>query len=97
VHHRPLAFVLALAAGDYLLWNWSLAGGHDVVALISGLTLPPLAVALVGLLVLNAARLLAHSALRQVRGTGASHEPAQDPEHAARRGEQAPASSKLAA
>jgi len=42
---RPLALVLGLTAGDYLLWNWSLSGNHDVPALVSGLTLPPLAAA----------------------------------------------------
>jgi hypothetical protein len=62
VHHRPLAFVLALAAGDYLLWNWSVQGGHDVPALIAGLSLPPLAVAALWLLALNIVRLLARSA-----------------------------------
>jgi hypothetical protein len=59
VHHRPLAIVSVLATGDYLLWNWSLQGNHDVLALVSGLTLPPLAIALVWLLALAAARLLA--------------------------------------
>jgi hypothetical protein len=53
-----LALVFALAGGDYLLWNWSLQGGHDVLALISGLTLTPLALALLWLLVLNTGRLL---------------------------------------
>ena len=36
--------------GDYLLWNWSLNGNHDVLALVSGLTLPPLALACLWLL-----------------------------------------------
>ena len=40
---RPLVFVSGLTVGDYLLWNWSLNGNHDVLALVSGLTLPPLA------------------------------------------------------
>jgi hypothetical protein len=70
VRHRPLAFVLALAAGDYLLWNWSLAGGHDVLALIAGLTLPPLAIAAAALIVLSAARLVARSAQPRVRRAG---------------------------
>ena len=60
--HRPLALVYGLKLGDYLLWNWSLSGGHDVVALISGLSLPPLVVACVWLLALSGARLLARSA-----------------------------------
>ena len=57
--HRPLVFLSGLTAGDYLLWNWSLNGNHDVLALISGLTLPPLGLAWVWLLALGAARLLA--------------------------------------
>jgi hypothetical protein len=58
VSHRPLAIVSGLTIGDYLLWNWSLNGSHDVLALVSGLTLPPLAAALVWLLALTAVRLL---------------------------------------
>lgn len=59
---RPLALVSVLAGGDYLLWNWSLQGSHDVLSLVSGLTLPPLAIALAWLLALNATRLLARIA-----------------------------------
>jgi hypothetical protein len=59
VSHRPLAIVSGLTIGDYLLWNWSLNGNHDVLALVSGLTLPPLAIALLWLLALTGARLLA--------------------------------------
>jgi hypothetical protein len=65
--HRPLAFVSVLALGDYLLWNWSLNGNHDALALVSGLTLPPLAIAFLGLLVLSLARLISHSARRSSR------------------------------
>jgi hypothetical protein len=61
VSHRPLALVSVLAVGDYLLWNWSLNGNHDVLALVSGLTLPPLAIACVWLIALSVMRLLAHS------------------------------------
>lgn len=64
MHYRPLALVSVLTVGDYALWNWSLQGAHDVPALVSGLSLPPLAIALVWLLALNAARLLAQSARR---------------------------------
>ncbi len=59
--HRPLVLVGGLTAGDYLLWNWSLNSNHEVLALVSGLTLPPLAVACVWLLALNVARLIARS------------------------------------
>ncbi len=72
---RSLVFVTALTVGDYLLWNWSLNGNHDVLALVSGLTLPPLAVVCVWLLALSVARLLARSASASRsarRGTGAS-------------------------
>ncbi len=62
--HRPLVFVTGLAVGDYLLWNWSLNGNHDVLALVSGLTLPPLAVAWLWLLAMSVARLIARSARR---------------------------------
>ncbi len=56
--HRPLAIVSGLTIGDYLLWNWSLNESHDVLALVSGLTLPPLAAAFVWLIALTAVRLL---------------------------------------
>ena len=62
--HRPLAIVSGLTIGDYLLWNWSLNGHHDVLALISGLTLPPLAIALLWLLALTLARVLASTTRR---------------------------------
>jgi hypothetical protein len=64
VFHRPLAIVSGLTIGDYLLWNWSLNGHHDVLALISGLTLPPLAIALLWLLALTLARVLASTTRR---------------------------------
>jgi hypothetical protein len=64
VSHRPLALVSGLTVGDYLLWNWSLTNGHDVLALIAGLTLLPLGAAWVWLLTLGLARLLARSARR---------------------------------
>jgi hypothetical protein len=67
VFHRPLVFVSGLTVGDYLLWNWSVNGNHDVLALVSGLTLPPLAVAWLWLLALSVARLIARSARRPVR------------------------------
>jgi hypothetical protein len=72
VQHRPLALVSVLAVGDYLLWNWSLQGNHDVLALISGLTLVLLAIALIWLVALNVGRLLAGAAQRRgARSRGA--------------------------
>ena len=62
--HRPLIFVTGLAVGDYLLWNWSLNTSHDAIALVAGLTLPPLVVAFLWLAALSAARLVASTAIR---------------------------------
>jgi hypothetical protein len=59
--------VSGLTVGDYLLWSWSLGGNHDVLALVSGLTLPPLAVACLWLLVISLARLIARTARRPAR------------------------------
>jgi hypothetical protein len=64
VSHRPLVFLSGLTFGDYLLWSWSLNGNHDVLALVAGLTLPPLAVACLWLLVLSAGRVIANTARR---------------------------------
>jgi hypothetical protein len=64
VSHRALLLVSGLTLGDYLLWNWSLNHNRDVLALVSGLTLPPLALACLWLLALTLARLLARSARR---------------------------------
>jgi hypothetical protein len=58
----------ALTAGDFWLWNWSLSAGHDVLALVSGLTLPPLAAACLVLFVLTAAR-VASSLTRSAAAT----------------------------
>ncbi len=68
--HRPVVLVAGLTLGDYLLWNWSLSGNHDVLALVSGLTLPPLALACVWLLALGLARLIA----RLTRGSAVQGE-----------------------
>jgi hypothetical protein len=68
VARRPLVFVLVLTVGDYLVWNWSLNGNHDVIALASGLTLPPLALASIWLLAIGGARLLGAMARRPPAG-----------------------------
>jgi hypothetical protein len=69
---RSLAVVGVLALGDYVLWNWSVGANHDVVALVAGVTLIPLLIALAWLVVVAVARLLAHAAHRpQARGAGA--------------------------
>jgi membrane protein implicated in regulation of membrane protease activity len=59
VRLRALVFLLVLTAGDYLLWDWSIADGHDIVSLVAGLTLLPLAAVSLSGLVLAGARLLA--------------------------------------
>lgn len=65
--HRPLVFVFGLSVADYLLWSWSSGGNHTVLALVSGLTLPPLAAACLWLVALTAGRLLAGAARRPTR------------------------------
>jgi hypothetical protein len=50
--------VTGLTLGDYLLWNSSLDSGRDVLAIISGLSLPPLAIVWLWLVGLTVARAL---------------------------------------
>jgi len=60
----PLASFAGLTLGDYGLWKWSLAGNHQVLAVVFGLTLPVLAVAFLWVLVLGAMRLLSSATRR---------------------------------
>jgi hypothetical protein len=71
VSRRPLVFVSALTVGDYVLWNWSLSGDHAVLALLAGLTLPPLALACLWLLAVGLARLIAGASRRRPAVTDA--------------------------
>jgi len=64
VRLRALPLLLALTAADYALWDWSIAGGHDILSLVSGLTLLPLATATVAMLAVGAARLAAFALAR---------------------------------
>jgi hypothetical protein len=65
---RPLLLVAALVAGDYLLWTWSSDGGSTTIALISGLALAPLILALLWLVSVAVARvLLGHTPSRGAR------------------------------
>jgi hypothetical protein len=48
--------VAALAGGDYLLWTWSSEGNSATLALISGLALAPLILALLWLASVTIAR-----------------------------------------
>jgi hypothetical protein len=75
VSQRPLVFVVGLTVGDLLLWNWSLNSNHDLLALVSGLTVPPLALASLWLIALSLGRLLAHLARQPVRNYRAGHTP----------------------
>jgi hypothetical protein len=52
--------MLGLTLADYALWKWSLAGHHDLISEVAGLTLPLLGAACAWLLVVNGMRLLAH-------------------------------------
>ena len=73
--HRPLAIVSGLTIGDYLLWNWSLNANHDVLALVSGLTLPPLTIAFLWLVALTTAPDRARLAGPGLRGRGQASPP----------------------
>jgi hypothetical protein len=99
VPRRPLLLVIGLTVGDYLLWNWSLKGNHEVIALVSGLTLLPLAVVSILTLALAAGRLLGTLTRRPVepprpvrsRGHRAAAGPAPvEPAASQRRAEQPP-------
>ncbi len=56
--YRPLVLILGLTLGDYALWSWSLDGNHEVLALVSGLTLVLFALASMWMLAVSIARLL---------------------------------------
>jgi hypothetical protein len=90
VSHRPLAIFTGLTIGDYLLWNWSLNANHDVLALVSGLTLPPITIAFLWLVALTCARLIARSS--RARGRAHAAEPASGASTARRSQAQRPAS-----
>jgi hypothetical protein len=42
----PLAVVFVLVGIDYGLWNWAIGGNHEIVALVAGLAMAPLVIAL---------------------------------------------------
>jgi hypothetical protein len=77
VFRRPLVVLSGLTLCDYLLWNWSLNeslnGSRDVLALVSGLTLPLLAIACLWLLGVNVARLIARSTRSRLERAGGGH------------------------
>ncbi len=55
---RVLPLLLAVVAADYALWDWSIASGHDIVSLVAGLTLLPMATIALGMVAVAGARLL---------------------------------------
>ena len=64
---RTSVLLIGLTVGDYLLWNWSLNGSHDVIALIAGLTLPPLVLVSLWVLAFSVVHAIA-AAARLARG-----------------------------
>jgi hypothetical protein len=105
VRLRALVFLLVLTVADYMLWNWSIANGRDILSLVAGLTLLPLGAVGVAQLALAGARLIGlmlgsssarGRALAQARAESRSAPVA---EHAARAtaSETDPPSSRLAA
>jgi hypothetical protein len=54
-------------AGAYLLWDWSLKGGHEIIALVSAVALLLSIVMLAWVLAIELARLLARNARRPLR------------------------------
>jgi hypothetical protein len=94
VSHRPLAIVTGLTIGDYLLWNWSLNANRDVLALVSGLTLPPITIAFLWLVALTGARLIARTS--RARGRSQTAERASGASTAPRPQAQRPASTTSA-
>ncbi|HTA14460.1 MAG TPA: hypothetical protein VK781_06340 [Solirubrobacteraceae bacterium] len=59
VRLRALVFLVVLTTGDYLLWNWSIADSHDIVSLVAGLALIPLAAVSLAQCALAGGRLMA--------------------------------------
>lgn len=65
----PLAIVFALVAIDYGVWNWALSANHEIVALVAGLAMAPLAIALAWLIAVavgSGALVLARRAGREI-------------------------------
>jgi hypothetical protein len=93
-----LVSLLVLAAADYLLWDWSIAEGHDILSLVAGLTLLPLAAVSFGGLVLAGAQLLpllfgsSSRSRTRIRGAGQAEQ-----RQAAATTERNPSSGRLAA
>ncbi|HEX5308913.1 MAG TPA: hypothetical protein VFW38_07515 [Solirubrobacteraceae bacterium] len=76
---RALPVLLALTAADYALWHWSIANSHDIVSLVSGLTLLPLLAATLAMLALGATRLLGFVLRRRSAHSDTGQRPAIHP------------------
>jgi hypothetical protein len=82
---KRLALICGITLADYLLWNWSVGGNHDLLALVSGLTLPFLVLASAVLLLVSLARVISGSIRRPQRPLGRRRPGAgESPEHRAR-------------
>ncbi len=88
VRLRVLLLLLVLTAGDYLLWQWSITGAHDILSLLAGFTLVPLAAVSAGRLVLTGAQLASRvvgrpfataRGARALREAEATRQPPRDP------------------
>jgi hypothetical protein len=72
---RAFSVVFVLAAADYLVWIWATSGERGVPAVVTGLALPPLAIALAWitlLTILAAARRVAGELGRRARTRSAA-------------------------
>ena len=72
----PLVVVFALVAIDYGIWNWAIGGNHEVIALVAGLAMAPLVIALAWLVAvalgsgaITVARRLGREVATRVLGT----------------------------
>ena len=91
---RPSVFVLALTVGDYLLWNWSLSANHEALALVAGLTLPPLVLVSLWMIAVGAMRLVGAFAGRRRAARAALARTAVKPRPAGTSAEQAAAAER---
>ena len=82
---QRLVLICGITLADYLVWNWSTSGNHDVLALVSGLTLPFLLLASAALLLVSLGRVISGSVRRPQRELGRARSGnAESPERRAR-------------
>jgi hypothetical protein len=102
VRYRALVLPLAATGGDYLLWNWSLSTGHEIVALVAGLTLLPLVAVSCGLVGLTVLSLVARitrrsSTMTRSMRTSSKNRPRPAAHHAQQQPATRPSRDRLAA